>query len=330
MPLRIHFTTDDLARVTLLSHADPLWELVLSLTLLQSTCLPPGFREWRSTATTALSAPVVRRAARLLTTLVPPTGDFPDFLTPAHATDLAEGVAAVRATPARVLRADLPAAFGDRRPPVWVRELAGGQARRLAAVADAVGVYGEAVLAPRQHEVDAAVQADQALRTRDLTCGGVGRLLARLPPPMSWSPPVLTTRYPVDRDLYLHGRGLTLVPSYFCRGAPVTLIDPELPPVLVYAVAPDSVRAPEPPPAGLAGLLGRTRAEALRALCVPHSTSELARRIGTSVGTASKHASVLRESGLVTSTRHANTVVHVATRLGRSLVERGARQDAAR
>ncbi len=38
-----------------------------------------------------------------------------------------------------------------------------------------------------------------------------------------WCPPVLEVAYPRqtrDRDLYLNGRGLTLVPSYFNWGDP--------------------------------------------------------------------------------------------------------------
>ncbi len=323
MPLRIHFTSDDLARVTVAPCADMLWELALSLTVLQTPQAPSVFRPWRSAAVTALAAPAVRGPARLLTTLVAPQGSFPDFLTPDQAVrrrdGFADGVDTVRATPAAMLRSDLPAVFQDRRPPTWVRELAAGEPRRLDSVADALRAYGESVVLPHEAAIESAVQADRTLRTRDLLEGGVDRMLGRLPPPLRWRPPVLETAYPSDRDLHLGGRGLTLVPSYFCWGTPVTLIDPELPPVLVYP----AVDGGRPVPGGgrLTELLGHTRAEALRALRVPQSTSELARRIGTSVASASRHTAVLRDSGLIRSTRHANTVIHVVTGLGLRLLE---------
>ncbi|MEE4545213.1 winged helix-turn-helix domain-containing protein [Streptomyces sp. V4-01] len=324
MPLRIHFTSDDLARVTVAPYADMLWELALSLTVLQTPQAPAVFRPWRTTASGALAAPPVRAATRLLTTLVAAQGPFPDFLTPQRGPVRSGGFAAavdqVRATPRAALRTDLPAVFQHRRPPTWVRELAAGEPRRLAAVADAARAYGEAVVLPHQRAIDAAVQADRSLRARDLLDGGVHRLLGGLPAPLRWKPPVLETAYPTDRDLHLAGRGLTLVPSYFCWGAPVTLIDPDLPPVLVYPAAPEC--ADQGPARGrLAELLGQTRAEALLALRVPQSTSELAGRIGTSVASASRHTGVLRECGLIRSTRQANTVVHVVTRLGQRLLD---------
>ncbi|MBY8878919.1 ArsR/SmtB family transcription factor [Actinacidiphila acidipaludis] len=322
MALRIHFTAEDLARVALVRCADMLWELVLSLAVLQNPQVPAVFRPWRSRASGALAAPGLSRPTRLLTTLVGPVGDFPDFLTPHHHTaGLPQAVDAVRSTPGEALRADLAGVFRDRRPPSWVRELAGGQPRRLAAVADAMRAYGRTVLLPQQRAIDTAVDADRSLRAHDLLHGGVHALLRGLPPPLRWSPPVLESDYPADRDLYLAGRGLTLVPAYFCWGAPVTFIDPELPPVLVYPVARAEPHARQAP-GRLAELLGRTRAEALQELVVPLSTTELACRLGVSVPSASRHAAVLREAGLITSTRHGNTVVHVASALGRGLLGR--------
>ncbi|MFJ3939262.1 ArsR/SmtB family transcription factor [Streptomyces parvus] len=120
--------------------------------------------------------------------------------------------------------------------------------------------------------------------------------------------PTLVADYPRDGDLHLGGRGLSLVPSFFCTERPATLIDPELPPVLVYPVSRRPASAA--PLDGLPELLGRTRALALCALSSPCSTGELARRIGVSIGTASKHASVLRTTKLITSTRRGGEVVH--------------------
>jgi hypothetical protein len=320
--LRIHFTPEDLARVTVAPGASVLWEAVLSLHTLRAARVPAAYRGWRAGTRRRLAAGLAAAETRLLTSLVPSSGDFPDFLTPSGTRDLAEGLEEVRGTPRAFLRSDLCRVFAERRPPAWVRRLADGRTAELAPVADALRGYVDAVLAPHLDAVEAAVGTDRSLRGRALMDGGVRRLLEGLPPPIHWSPPVLETAYPVDRDLRLDGRGLTLVPAYFCWGAPVTLIDEGLPPVLVYPA-----HAAERPGGGAAGrrlaaLLGRTRADALRALCVPHSTTELARRIGTTPGSASKHAAVLRGSGLITSTRHGNTVIHVITPFGHTLLTR--------
>jgi DNA-binding transcriptional ArsR family regulator len=327
LALRIHFTAEDLARVSLARRPDMLWELALSLGVLQNPRVPAVLHPWRSRAGAALAAPGLSRPTRLLTTLVGPVGAFPDFLTPRHdTTDFPQAVDTVRDTPRAALHSDLSAVFRDRRPPTWVRELAAGRPQRLAAVADAMHAYGQRVLVPQQREIDAAVHADQSLRAHDLLHGGVHALLRGLPPPLRWSAPVLETDYPDDRDLHLEGRGLTLVPAYFCWGHAVTLIDPRLPPVLVYPVA----RAEPGAPAAtgrLAELLGRTRAEALQVLRTPHSTTELARRLGVSAASASRHAALLRDSGLVTSVRHRTTVVHVAGALGMRLLDGTAPED---
>ncbi|MEV4344478.1 helix-turn-helix domain-containing protein [Actinoplanes sp. NPDC049596] len=151
---------------------------------------------------------------------------------------------------------------------------------------------------------------------------GPGTLLQGLGPTARWDPPVLTvTGYPVDRDLELGGRGLTLVPSYFCWGRPIALADPDLPPVLVYPVprTSDELVCPSPE---LTTLLGRTRSAVLQLTWAGATTSELARLIGVSLATASEHATVLRNAGLIASHRHGNMVIHQVTDLGTSLLRR--------
>jgi DNA-binding transcriptional ArsR family regulator len=54
----------------------------------------------------------------------------------------------------------------------------------------------------------------------------------------------------------------------------------------------------------------------LRALADEHSTSGLARELGISLASASTHAAVLRDAGLVTSRRQGQSVLHTQTGLG--------------
>jgi len=122
------------------------------------------------------------------------------------------------------------------------------------------------------------------------------------------------------------GRGITLIPSHFCWGLPVTLADPTLRSVLAYPVPPDPFSTPTPasPPAhGVRTLLGATRFAVLRNATIGSSTTELARRTGISPATASHHTTVLREAGLITSHRNGNLVVHTITPLGYRLMHAG-------
>jgi DNA-binding transcriptional ArsR family regulator len=142
---------------------------------------------------------------------------------------------------------------------------------------------------------------------------------------MRWSPPVLEINYPVDHEIHLAGRGLRLIPSAFCWRQPITLIDPDLPPVLVYPVHRSHHWWTATPAGGqgsraLAKLLGVTRAACLQVIEDGCTTGELARRVGIAQPTASQHATTLREAGLIATTRFANTVIHILTPLGAGLL----------
>jgi hypothetical protein len=298
-----------------------LWETVLSLTLLGSTQGRIVFDSWRARARTELRR-LPAWQVRLLRHLVPTKGDFPDFLTPAQAEQGVEaGIEAVMATPRRRLRREfeiLPAA------PSWVRPVADGDSAAMGGLGDSLVNYHRAVIAPHWPRMRALVEADRAAGARSLLDHGGEGMLAGLRPAGRWRPPVLEVDYPVEHDIHLGGRGLLLVPSVFCCRVPVTLIDPALPPVLVYPVT----RGPDwwKGPAGgrgsktLANLLGPTRAACLRVIEDGCTTTELARRTGVSPPTASQHACALREAGLTTSTRRANTMLHTLTPLGWDLL----------
>ncbi|WP_330435306.1 hypothetical protein OIC43_25725 [Streptomyces sp. NBC_00825] len=114
--------------------------------------------------------------------------------------------------------------------------------------------------------------------------GGTRALLNSLRPMAVWEPPVLTVGYPVERDLHLDGRGLLLVPSYFCWRQPITLADDGMRPVLIHPV--DRTTAPpDASSASLTRLLGPARAALLYETAVRAcaSTSELAEATGLSL-----------------------------------------------
>ncbi|WP_234380183.1 hypothetical protein [Streptomyces sp. CMB-StM0423] len=128
----------------------------------------------------------------------------------------------------------------------------------------------------------------------------------------------------MDRDLRLDGQGLTLVPSYFAADAPVSLADPELPPVLWYPVhhrqAPVPPGPGHPPEQRLAALLGRARAAVLYATAHGATTGELARATGAPAFAAARHAGTLCDAGLFTAVRDGGSVLHTLTPAGAAVL----------
>ncbi|QKG21366.1 ArsR/SmtB family transcription factor [Actinomadura verrucosospora] len=329
--LRIHFTGEDLSRTRLAKGPDAMWETVLSLYRLRRVQGAVVFGHWRRAVRAKVPAD-----ARLLTELVPSSGYAVDFLTPATATGtLRDGMEALRATPARRLHEDvteLAARHPGRPVPAWAGGLARGERGTLERVADAVSGYTSACLAPYWDRVAEGVGRDLAMRRQTLAEAGWPGVLAAIHPSARWDSPVLELAYPADHDIVLDGRGLVLQPSFFCWGQPVTLLDTALPPVLAYPVTPrpdwagaavqgDDARAVRSGRA-LAALLGHTRARVLEAMALGEcTTTQLAARTDLPLPTASRHASVLRDAGLIGTERDGQGVRHHVTALGRSLLE---------
>lgn len=310
----------DLSKVRMATRPDALWETILSFHRLRDRRGSTVFGKWRTETRPRLNGEV-----RLLAAVIPPRGYFPDFLTPSqeggepYGIDV--GIEALRDTPPRRIRTELALLAAERRE---VGRTPDGHAELLGRLIGALRGYHRAAIEPYWPHIQASVEADRAVRGRALLDGGAQELLASLPPMIRWRAPVLEADYPVDRELHLDGRGLLLQPSYFCRVTPVVYRDPQLPPVLVYPVT--HSRAPvfaEPGP-WLGRLLGNTRSTILRAIGNGCTTSELARRAGVSLASASQHACVLREAGLIHTLRHGSSVLHTLTPLGGSLLRGGA------
>lgn len=331
--LRIHFTPDDLQRIRLARQPEPMWEVVCSLCRLQSREGELFFGPWRRHAGAQLSRPDSSLLRTVLRPLVPLGPYIPDFLTPAEPEADPQGaIETVLRTSPRRLRHDLTLLGTVAALPSWTAELAGGQRAPLHRLGQALHGYFDTTLAPVWHDVQSQVDADVHLRVRQLVDGGSETLLRALPT-ARWEPPILHFPYPADRDVHLAGRGLRLVPSFFCWRRVLTLVDQALTPTLVYPVQRQAAGL-LPAPADdtndptLSALLGRTRASILESLTdtVGKSTSELAWSVGVSLPTSSQQISVLRAAGLIASQRDGKRVLHSATRLGRALVESGGRR----
>lgn len=120
-----------------------------------------------------------------------------------------------------------------------------------------------------------------------------------------------------------------MVPG-FCVRTPLTLADDALPPVLVHPLSPEPGWLSRPGAAvtapSLAQLIGASRAQLLEILETPMTTTALAAALRLAPSTASRHAAVLCEAGLVGTRRAGNQVLHHRTALGRALLGRGGQQ----
>ncbi|MEV7548028.1 helix-turn-helix domain-containing protein [Amycolatopsis sp. NPDC089917] len=322
--MRIELTLQDLTRVRLAPEADPLAELVSSLQVLQrhdaGTAL---FTRWRHRVRLGLV-----ESASVLLWLCRPYAAIPAFLVPAtEERGLEAGLAEVARTDPVCLKTALRDAPVDHDLPAWAAGLPAGDTAGLPKLVQAMRDYFELSLAPVWEPARDQVDADRALRARLLLNDGVDGVMASLRPLVRWASPVLETDDGVPGSWGADGTGLMLSPTYFAVCPVVVPAEGEGPIRLLYPAvrqAPPSIGhgrdARRSPDAALADLLGPTRAATLAVLAVGCSTSELAARLGVTPSAASKHTTVLRRAGLITTERDRNAVLHSLTPLGSALL----------
>lgn len=328
--LRVDFTSQELVRLRVAAGVDPLWETALSLHLLQNRAAPLAFGPWRREVVAALRHAGLLPAARDLMRLCPDGAYFPDFLTPGRGddADLETGLDRLLATPRRRLLAELARLHAHTPGPVppGVRRLADGCPQALRRLGDALRAYYRVAVEPYLPAMRAEAATDRALRAEAALARGAEGMLTGYDDLPGWEyrRGRLCAPYPVDRALLLRGRALTLVPAFFCVRAPLVLVNESLPPVLVHplAPAPGWLERRRGTPAGPAAqLIGTSRAELLRLLDRPMTTTDLAAALRLAPSTASRHASVLRDAGLLLSHRQGLRVLHRRTRLGEALLD---------
>ncbi|GIJ50732.1 hypothetical protein Val02_76180 [Virgisporangium aliadipatigenens] len=283
---RLHFSAGDLTRVRLRGTVGPFAETVLALRGLRSARslldgVPSG--EWRR----RLGAALPRRAQ-------------------AVAAWLAEDDAATAA-----LCALLRPATTVPQASALLREAGADQ------LAEVLGPAWRTGVAPRWAGLQASLDAERAARSRTLAEGGVAALLGTLHASVRWLEPVLEIGTGTGHH-HLGGRGLDVVPVVFGRD-PLVHVPAEGPPLLIHPASwPATLTVAG---AGLAHLIGQTRAGVLSAAADGCTTTELARRLRISPAGASQHATVLRRAGLILSTRKGNAMLHTLTPLGSALLE---------
>ncbi|MFF4180442.1 ArsR/SmtB family transcription factor [Streptomyces sp. NPDC001750] len=337
--LTIHFTFDDVMNVRLLKTVGPAAESLFALASLGAGRGPVGrggdgvedvFAPWRRTV---VFRPGSRHSRHLplLSRMAEALVESPELMS------------VVRSPTGRIS--------------AWMEHPAGGPGvavgRGLLAnhrLAVALRMFAQSAVQPYWPRIRSRLERECEANGRAMTAGGVEELFATAGPTgLRWRPPVLSVPAERPREVRLSGSGLLLAPSLFLTGPPRLFLDERTPgnaPILVHPArtaaataaslwgdagrgsgrygewavsdAPQTDGVGERQPLGL--LVGSTRAAVLQALTASLTTSELARRVGVTPGSASQHASVLRRAGLVSTTRTHTSAIHTLTPLGAALL----------
>ncbi|MER7590845.1 DUF5937 family protein [Micromonospora sp. NPDC127501] len=318
--LRLSMSLGDLASIRF--AISPAWELVASLRVLRDPGAHAVHLPWVTRHRAAvLAAPDLRELRDLV---IAPDHKLPGFLAPAPHSPVAEPeaeFAAVRQTPAAIVRQELETVYGDRLP-ASLTDLRRAPRRTLPVIVAQMRAYWTLTLGPYWGRIRGILEGDVMFRARRLADDGPHRMFPELDPAISWSADVLSVDRPnLDLAYALGGRGLVLVPSLFAWPNVFVKASEPWAPVLRYpARGVGSMWHSDAPTADLALVIGQARATLLAELTTPSTTTTLARRTGLTPSGVSAHLSRLVTAGLVTRQRAGRLVFYARTRRGDALL----------
>lgn len=310
--IRISLSTDDVARLRVADAPDFGYELALGGAQLADRTSGRKPAAWRLEVARSWN-PDHSRLFDLYTPLYMPA--FFDRIAHAAASGIDPESPAATAHLRDLARSDALTPF--------TRALADGHAgavSRLNRILTSFRVIG---LDPYRRRITSAVATASAQAEVRAVLGGIDDMLNSLHPSISWDGRMLRLNTLVDAEESLEGRPLIFQPTALATRITFDPLDDSV--TVIYPATTGAItRDPElhgPAPA-LASLLGATRAAALVAVVrtPAQTTGRLAATLGVSAAAASRHASALRESGLIATVRHGQTVHHAPTRLGTDLV----------
>ncbi|MFE5736788.1 ArsR/SmtB family transcription factor [Streptomyces celluloflavus] len=291
--LRLHFTFDDLLRVSISEDVRPHVETFFALRSLSGPSTA-ALADWAARVRPELAP--FRRLLTMLGQWIP--------------------------SPSVLLRL-LRGALQETRA-VQLRTGATGEQLR-----DALSHFWQVALEPFWKRIVAHVRGWQAKLRSQLAGGGVEDLLSHLPGGGTWQQPVLSLPDELSADLRLSGQGLHITSSVFqhrnCRilegahgqGRPTLYLQAPLEGGEASAIWEEAGGEER----SLAALMGAARARVLQALTERRTTGELAQLAGISGPGASQHTAVLRKAGLITTRRERNLAWHELTPLGRAMLD---------
>lgn len=208
----------------------------------------------------------------------------------------------------------------------FTRALADGHSGAVSTLNHILTNFRARGLDPYRRRITSAVATASANAGVRTATRGIGDMLNSLHPSIRWNGQRLDLNTNLDAAESLEGRPLIFQPTAL---ATRIMFDPLVDSVtVIYPATTDAItRDPKlhAPAQALVSLLGATRAAALVAVVKTPglTTGRLAVTLGVSAAAASRHASVLLESGLIATVRNGQTVHHAPTRLGTDLAHVG-------
>jgi hypothetical protein len=264
----------------------------------------------------------------VLALLIRDDGYFPDFLTSTPTWDLTPEAESER------LRDIHDERFEVDMTKVLVRSQGAAQAavqrmldhpdRARAMIADAWLSVWNAGIAPVWTQLERLLRADIAVRSRRIAESGIGAMIATLNDRVDWADGAVRVTMRIWNEIVdCRGSGLVLVPSVMGTSGCNVLTEPPAQPTLFYpaqGVSAEWARDPTGATDALGALLGPARARILLDAHEPRTTSQVAHDTALAISTASHHLTVLRDAGLVASSRDGARVLHRRTPLGEAMV----------
>ena len=205
----------------------------------------------------------------------------------------------------------------------FTRALADGNPGAVSTLNGILTGFRTRALDPYRRRIASAVATASAAASARAVLGGTGAMLSSLHPSIRWDGRELRLNTVLAAEESLEGRPLIFQPTAL---ATRIMFDPLSDSVTVTypATAGPVTRDPDldAPPQAMVSLLGATRAAALVTVVRTPAltTGHLAAALGVSAAAASRHATVLRDAGLIATIRNGQTVHHTPTRLGTDLV----------
>ncbi|MEV8305787.1 helix-turn-helix domain-containing protein [Streptomyces flavidovirens] len=199
--------------------------------------------------------------------------------------------------------------------------------RRTDHLIDLIEHYWDWSIAPHWASIRSSLEEETLFRGRTLVVQGPEAMLRELDGRVMWSRPTLTAPYHHDLDISVTQSHLLLVPTAFAGGlrlfrrregavamAYQARATGHFHVLTEYALSQEADDR-------LALLLGRGRAQVVRALESPQTTTSLAGALGLAKSTVSQHLTVLTDSGIAWKQRVGGRVFYELDDDGRALLE---------
>ncbi|GAA2132206.1 ArsR/SmtB family transcription factor [Actinomadura napierensis] len=302
----------------------PLFETVIAVGIVTERIPVGPVRPWLERVRPAFRTIADDPAVRALAFLMHERGYVADFFSPPPTRPnqtVAEQFAVTRATPLEQARAEIARTLETLpEPEPDVRDVleSPDMVRRFA---DCMERAWAVLIEPEWPVLRSILEQDILYRAGRLAAYGWAQALDGLSRKVRWRDGVIEADLRDDAVVELDGAGLMFVPTIFSeitvtleRNWPYTLMYPARGVAALW-----EGREPREGDA-LARLLGRTRADLLRALAEPATTTWLGARLRVSLGGVGDHLAVLRASGLVTRERSGRSVLYRRTAVGDVLV----------